>query len=39
MDRVVVHFYAKGGSAPGLAEIDAQLQGDLRYTVHVFVEL
>jgi hypothetical protein len=34
----IVRFYVTGGSVPGSAEIDAQLQGGPRYTVHVFVE-
>jgi len=34
----IVRFYVTGGSVPGLAEIDAQLQGGPRYTLHVFVE-
>ncbi len=34
----IVRFYVTGGSVPGLAEIDAQLQGGPRYTVHVVVE-
>ena len=34
----IVRFYVTGGSVPGLAEIDAQLQGGPRYTIHVIVE-
>ncbi|MGZ3569121.1 MAG: hypothetical protein ACXU9W_10070 [Thermodesulfobacteriota bacterium] len=34
----IVRFYVTGGSVPGLAEIDAQLQGGPRYTFHVLVE-
>ena len=34
----IVRFYVTGGSVPGVAEIDAQLQGGPRYTIHVFVE-
>ena len=34
----IVRFYVTGGAVPGLAEIDAQLQGGPRYTLHVFVE-
>ena len=34
----IVRFYVTGGSVPGLAEIDAQLQGGPRYTLHVLVE-
>ncbi len=34
----IVRFYVTGGSEPGLAEIDAQLHGGPRYTIHVFVE-
>ena len=34
----IVRFYVTGGSAPGVAEIDAQLQGGPRYTIHVIVE-
>lgn len=34
----IVRFYVTGGSVPGLAEIDAQLQGGPRYTLHVFIE-
>ncbi len=34
----IVRFYVTGGSVPGLAEIDAQLQGGPRYTLHVVVE-
>jgi hypothetical protein len=34
----IVRFYVTGGSVPGPAEIDAQLQGGPRYTLHVVVE-
>ena len=34
----IVRFYVTGGLEPGLAEIEAQLQGGQRYTVHVVVE-
>jgi len=34
----IVRFYVTGGLEPGFAEIDAQLQGGPRYTLHVFVE-
>ena len=34
----IVRFRVTGGSAPGVAEIDAQLQGGPRYTLHVVVE-
>ncbi len=34
----IVRFYVTGGSVSGLAEIDAQLQGGPRYTLHVLVE-
>jgi len=34
----IVRFYVMGGLDPGLAEIDAQLSGGPRYTLHVFVE-
>ncbi|MGZ3512374.1 MAG: hypothetical protein ACXU93_00370 [Thermodesulfobacteriota bacterium] len=34
----IVRFYVTGSSVPGLAEIDAQLQGGPRYTFHVLVE-
>jgi len=34
----IIRFYVTGGSVPGLAEIDAQLQGGPRYTFHVLVE-
>jgi len=34
----IVRFYVTGGSVPGLAEIDAQLQGGPRYTLHAVVE-
>jgi len=34
----IVRFYVTGGLEPGLAEIDAQLQGGPRYTLHLFVE-
>ena len=34
----IVRFYITGDSLPGLAEIDAQLQGGPRYTLHVLVE-
>ena len=34
----IVRFYVTGGSEPGLAEIDAQLQGGPRYTIQVVVE-
>jgi hypothetical protein len=34
----IVRFYVTGGSASGAAEIDAQLQGGPRYTLHVIVE-
>jgi hypothetical protein len=34
----IVRFYVTAGSVPGLAEIDAQLQGGPRYTLHLFVE-
>ncbi len=34
----IVRFHVTGGSVPGLAEIDAQLQGGPRYTIHVIVE-
>gem|GEM_PF-602194 len=34
----IVRFYVTGGSASGSAEIDAQLQGGPRYTLHVVVE-
>jgi hypothetical protein len=33
----IVRFYITGGLEPGLAEIDAQLHGGPRYTLHVFV--
>lgn len=34
----IVRFYVTAGSVPGLAEIDAQLQGGPRYTLHLVVE-
>jgi hypothetical protein len=34
----IVRFYVTGGLEPGLAEIDAQLQGGPKYTLHVVVE-
>jgi len=34
----IVRFYATAGANPGLAEIDAQLQGGPRYTIRVVVE-
>ena len=34
----IVRFYVTGGSVSGLAEIDAQLQGGPRYTLHVVVQ-
>ena len=34
----IVRFYVTGGLEPGIAEIDAQLEGGARYTMHVFVE-
>ena len=34
----IVRFHVTGGSSPGMAEIDAQLQGGPRYTLHVIVE-
>lgn len=34
----IVRFYVIGGSVPGLAEIDAQLEGGPRYPLHVVVE-
>jgi len=34
----IVRFYVTGGSEPGVAEFDAQLQGGPRYTIHVVVE-
>jgi len=34
----IVRFYVTGGSVSGLAEIDAQLQGGPRYTLHILVE-
>jgi hypothetical protein len=34
----IVRFRVTAGSAPGLAEIDAQLQGGPAYTLHVAVE-
>jgi len=34
----IVRFYVTAASVPGLAEIDAQLQGGPRYTIHVVVE-
>ena len=34
----IVRFHVTGGSVPGLEEIDAQLQGGPRYTLHIFVE-
>ena len=34
----IVRFYVAGGLEPGIAEIDAQLEGGHRYTLHVFVE-
>jgi len=34
----IVRFYVAGGFEPGAAEIDAQLHGGPRYTLHVFVE-
>lgn len=34
----IVRFYVTGGPVAGLAEIDAQLQGGPRYTLHVVVE-
>ena len=34
----IVRFYVTGGSVPGLAEIDARLQGGPRYTLHILVE-
>ena len=34
----IVRFYVTGGLDPGITEIDAQLEGGPRYTVHVFVE-
>lgn len=34
----IVRFHVTGGSEPGVAEIDAQLQGGPRYTLHLIVE-
>jgi hypothetical protein len=34
----IVRFQVIAGSVPGVAEIDAQLQGGPRYTLHVIVE-
>ena len=34
----IVRFYLTGGLEPGVAEIDAQLEGGPRYTIHIFVE-
>ncbi len=34
----IMRFHVTGGSEPGVAEIDAQLQGGPRYTLHLFVE-
>jgi hypothetical protein len=34
----IVRFYVTGGSVPGLAEIDAQLQGGPNYTLRIVVE-
>ncbi len=34
----IVRFHVTGGSTPGIAEIDAQLQGGPRYMIHVVVE-
>jgi hypothetical protein len=34
----IVRFYVTGGLEPGIAEIDAQLQGGPHYTIHVIVE-
>jgi hypothetical protein len=34
----IVRFHVTGGSEPGLAEIDAQLEGGPRYLFHVVVE-
>jgi hypothetical protein len=34
----IVRFYVTGGLEPGTAEIEAQLKGGARYTIHVFVE-
>ena len=34
----IVRIYVTGGSSPGIAEIDAQLQGGPRYTIRVVVE-
>lgn len=34
----IVRLYVTGGSVPGLAEIDAHLEGGPRYTLHVVVE-
>jgi hypothetical protein len=34
----IVRFHVTGGSSQGMAEIDAQLQGGPRYTLHVIVE-
>jgi hypothetical protein len=34
----IVRFQVTAGSVPGVAEIDAQLQGGPRYTLHVVVE-
>jgi len=34
----IVRFYVTGGLEPGITEIDAQLEGGPRYTLHIFVE-
>jgi hypothetical protein len=34
----IVRFYVTGELEPGIAEIDAQLEGGPRYTLHIFVE-
>jgi len=34
----IMRFYVTGGEVAGIAEIDAQLQGGPRYTLHVVVE-
>jgi hypothetical protein len=34
----IVRFYVTGGLEPGIAEMDTQLEGGPRYTLHIFVE-
>jgi hypothetical protein len=34
----IVRYYVTAGSEPGVAQIEAQLQGGTRYTINVIVE-